>query len=144
MLSLGMVGALSIVRFRTAVKDPLDLLYLFWAITTGITAGAGMYLIMALSGLIMVLMIAVFSRRQLSGRIFVAIIHCTENCEEKVLQSFGRSRYQLKSRTIRGGKVELAVEVFCKKDTPALGYAIDQIDGVEDVTLIQYNGEYHG
>lgn len=143
-ISLGMVGALSIVRFRTAVKDPLDLLYLFWAITTGITAGAGMYLIMALSGLIMVLMIAVFSRRQLSGRIFVAIIHCTENCEEKVLQSFGRSRYQLKSRTIRGGKVELAVEVFCKKDTPALGYAIDQIDGVEDVTLIQYNGEYHG
>lgn len=143
-ISLGMVGALSIVRFRTAVKDPLDLLYLFWAITTGITAGAGMYLIMALSSLIMVLMIAVFSRRQLSGRIFVAIIHCTENCEEKVLQSFGRSRYQLKSRTIRGGKVELAVEVFCKKDTPALGYAIDQIDGVEDVTLIQYNGEYHG
>lgn len=60
------------------------------------------------------------------------------------MQSFGRSRYQLKSRTIRGGKVELAVEVFCRKDTPALTYAIDQIDGVDDVTLIQYNGEYHG
>lgn len=143
-ISLGMVGALSIVRFRTAVKDPLDLLYLFWSITTGITAGAGMYLIMGLSALIMVVMIAVFSRRQLTGRIFVAIIHCTEPCEEKVLQSFGRSRYRLKSRTIRGGKVELAVELFCREDNLSLGYTIEQIDGVEDVTMIQYNGEYHG
>ena len=143
-ISLGMVGALSIVRFRTAVKDPLDLLYLFWSITTGITAGAGMYLIMVLSGLIMIVMIVIFSRRQVGGKIFVAIIHCTEDCEDKVLQSFGRMRYQVKSRTIRNGKTELAVELFSKDGNPTLGYAIDQIDGVNDVTLIQYNGEYHG
>lgn len=143
-ISLGMVGALSIVRFRTAVKDPLDLLYLFWSITTGITAGAGMYLIMVLSGLIMIVMIVIFSRRQVGGKIFVAIIHCTEDCEDKVLQSFGRMRYQVKSRTIRNGKTELAVELFSKDGNPTLGYAIDQIDGVDDVTLIQYNGEYHG
>ena len=143
-ISLGMVGALSIVRFRTAVKDPLDLLYLFWSITTGITAGAGMYLIMILSGLIMIIMIVIFSRRQVGGKIFVAIIHCTEDCEDKVLQSFGRMRYQVKSRTIRNGKTELAVELFSKDGNPTLGYAIDQIDGVDDVTLIQYNGEYHG
>ena len=143
-ISLGMVGALSIVRVRTAVKDPLDLLYLFWSITTGITAGAGMYLIMVLSGLIMIVMIVIFSRRQVGGKIFVAIIHCTEDCEDKVLQSFGRMRYQVKSRTIRNGKTELAVELFSKDGNPTLGYAIDQIDGVDDVTLIQYNGEYHG
>lgn len=143
-ISLGMVGALSIVRFRTAVKDPLDLLYLFWSITTGITAGAGMYLIMVLSGLIMIVMIVIFSRRQINGKIFVAIIHCTKDCEDKVLQSFGRMRYQVKSRTIRNGKTELAVELFSKDGNPTLGYAIDQIDGVDDVTLIQYNGEYHG
>ena len=143
-ISLGMVGALSIVRFRTAIKDPLDLLYLFWSITSGITAGAGMYLIMGLSGLIMIVMIAIFSRRQNSGKIFVAIIHYSGDCEDKVLQCFGRTRYQVKSKTIRGGKTELAVEVFCKKGSPAFGYAIGQVEGVEDVNLIQYNGEYHG
>ena len=143
-ISLGLVGALSIVRFRTAIKDPLDLLYLFWSITSGITAGAGMYLIMGLSGLIMIVMIAIFSRRQNSGKIFVAIIHYSGDCEDKVLQCFGRTRYQVKSKTIRGGKTELAVEVFCKKGSPAFGYAIGQVEGVEDVNLIQYNGEYHG
>ena len=110
----------------------------------GITAGAGMYLIMVLSGLIMIVMIVIFSRRQINGKIFVAIIHCTKDCEDKVLQSFGRMRYQVKSRTIRNGKTELAVELFSKDGNPTLGYAIDQIDGVDDVTLIQYNGEYHG
>ena len=59
-ISLGMVGALSIVRFRTAVKDPMDLLYLFWAITTGITAGAGMYVLALIAAAIMILMIILF------------------------------------------------------------------------------------
>ena len=59
-ISLGMVGALSIVRFRTAVKDPLDLLYLFWAITTGITAGAGMYLLVVVTAAVMIIMILIF------------------------------------------------------------------------------------
>ena len=59
-ISLGMVGALSIVRFRTAVKDPLDLLYLFWAITTGITSGAGMYLLVLIAAVVMIGMIVLF------------------------------------------------------------------------------------
>ena len=81
-ISLGMVGALSIVRFRTAVKDPLDLLYLFWSITAGITTGAGMYL--------------------------------------------------------------LAVEVCCRDNASEVTDRLRSIEGVEDVTMIQYNGEYHG
>ena len=143
-ISLGMVGALSIVRFRTAIKDPLDLLYLFWSITTGITAGAGMYLIMILSGLIMAVMIVVFSRRQAGGKIYVAIIRFTGDCEDKVFQCFGRMHYQVKSKTIRDGKTELAVEVFCNSGNSNFDYAISQVEGVEDVTFIQYNGEYHG
>lgn len=143
-ISLGMVGALSIVRFRTAVKDPTDLMYLFWAITTGITAGAGMYLIMVIAGLLMIAMIAVFSSRQADGRIFVAVIHYTGDCEEAIYHSLGRVRYQLKSKTMRGGKTELALEVFCKKGNTAFSHAIETIEGVEDFTLIQYNGEYHG
>ncbi len=74
-ISLGMVGALSIVRFGTAVKDPLDLLYLFWAITSGITAGAGMYVLALLSAVVMIAMIFLFYHKQEKGRIYIAVIH---------------------------------------------------------------------
>ena len=70
-ISLGMVGALSIVRFRTAVKDPLDLLYLFWAITTGITSGAGMYLLVVITAVVMIGMIILFYNKQQKGRIYI-------------------------------------------------------------------------
>ena len=75
MISLGMVGALSIVRFRTAIKDPMDLLYLFWAITSGITAGAGMYALTLLTAVIIILMITLFYHKQQNGRIYIAVIH---------------------------------------------------------------------
>lgn len=74
-ISLGMVGALSIVRFRTAVKDPLDLLYLFWSITTGITAGAGMYALGLVTAAVMIVMIYLFSHWQAKGRVYIAVIH---------------------------------------------------------------------
>lgn len=72
-ISLGMVGALSIVRFRTAVKDPLDLLYLFWSITTGITAGAGMYALGLVTAAVMIVMIYLFSHWQAKGRVYIAV-----------------------------------------------------------------------
>ena len=103
-ISLGMVGALSIVRFRTAVKDPLDLLYLFWSITTGITAGAG----------------------------------------DDLVRALGRIKYAVKSKTMRGENTEMAVEVFCKDPNMEFADRIRAVKGVQDVTLIQYNGEYHG
>ena len=74
-ISLGMVGALSIVRYRTAVKDPMDLLYLFWAITSGIAAGAGMYVLVIVAGLVMIGMLALFYSRQDKGRVYIAVIH---------------------------------------------------------------------
>lgn len=74
-ISLGMVGALSIVRFRTAVKDPLDLLYLFWSITAGITTGAGMYLLAVAASAVMIGMVVFLSRWQTAGRSYVAVLH---------------------------------------------------------------------
>lgn len=118
-ISLGMVGALSIVRYRTAIKDPMDLLYLFWAITTGITAGAGMYVL--------------------------AVIHYKgDETGDKILQSFGKMKYFIKSRTMKGENTEMAVEVFCKREDFTFMENIRNLDGCEDITLIQYNGEYHG
>ena len=134
-ISLGMVGALSIVRFRTAVKDPLDLLYLFWSITTGITAGAGMYALGLVTAAVMIVMIYLFSHWQAKGRVYIAVIHYvgTEAGDDIV-----------RALTMRGENTEMAVEVFCKDPNMEFADRIRTVKGVQDVTLIQYNGEYHG
>ncbi len=144
-ISLGMVGALSIVRFRTAVKDPLDLLYLFWAITSGITAGSQMYLLLLAAALVMILLIVVFRKRQLKGRIYIAVIHYTgEEVCEKVIRAFGKNKYFVKSQTVRKENTEMAVELFLKRYDVLFLERLRDIPGVQDATLIQYNGEYHG
>lgn len=144
-ISLGMVGALSIVRFRTAVKDPLDLLYLFWAITTGITAGAGMYLLVLVAAVVMIVMIILFYNKQQKGRIYIAVIHYIgDEAGDNIVRAFGKMKYFVKSKTVRKGKTEMAVEVYCKDNNMFFLDKIRDLEGVEDATLIQYNGEYHG
>ena len=144
-ISLGMVGALSIVRFRTAVKDPMDLLYLFWAITTGITAGAGMYVLAVLAAVIMIVMIYLFYHRQQNGKIYIVVIHYTgDDAGDEIIRNFGKIRYFIKSKTMRKEKTEMAVEVFCRQNQMDFTEKIRKIENVDDVTLIQYNGEYHG
>lgn len=144
-ISLGMVGALSIVRFRTAVKDPLDLLYLFWAITTGITSGAGMYLLVVITAVVMIGMIILFYNKQQKGRIYIAVIHYIgDEVGDNVIRTFGKMKYFVKSKTVRKGKTEMAVEVYCKDNDTFFLDKIRDLEGVEDATLIQYNGEYHG
>ncbi|MBR1669524.1 MAG: DUF4956 domain-containing protein [Butyrivibrio sp.] len=144
-ISLGMVGALSIVRFRTAIKDPLDLLYLFWAITGGITAGAGMYILTLSASLIIIIMLACFYARPSKGQVYVAVIHYEgTDAGDDVLRAFGKMKHVVKSRTLRGDITELAVEVYCKDDNFLFEEKIRSIDKVKDITLIQYNGEYNG
>ena len=144
-ISLGMVGALSIVRFRTAVKDPLDLLYLFWAITTGITSGAGMYVLVFVAAVVMIAMIILFYHKQQKGRIYIAVIHFDgDEAGDNIIRAFGKMKYFVKSKTVRKGKTEMAVEVYCKNNDMFFLDKIRDLDGVEDATLIQYNGEYHG
>ncbi|MBO5742919.1 MAG: DUF4956 domain-containing protein [Clostridia bacterium] len=144
-ISLGMVGALSIVRFRTAVKDPLDLLYLFWAITSGIASGANMYLLVIVAALVMVGIIVLFNKHQLKGRIYIAVIHyITDEAGDNIIRTFGKMKYFIKSKTVRKDIVEMAVEVYCRNNDTFFIEKIRDIEGVEDVTLIQYNGEYHG
>jgi len=144
-ISLGMVGALSIIRFRTAIKDPMDILYLFWAITSGITAGAAMHLLVIVTAIIMIVLISLFYHKQQRGRIYIAVIHYIgEEAGDNVIRAFGKMRYFIKSKTVRKEKTEMAVEVYCKNNDTFFMEKISAVDGVEDVTLIQYNGEYHG
>ena len=131
-ISLGMVGALSIVRYRTAVKDPMDLLYFFWSITTGITAGAEMYPLVWGAAIIMIVMLTLFYHYQ------------GDVAGDEAIRCFGKRKYFLKSKTMRKGMTEMALEVFCKKEDTSFMEKIRAVEGVNDVTLIQYNGEYHG
>lgn len=144
-ISLGMVGALSIVRYRTAVKDPMDLLYLFWAITSGITVGAGMYVLAVVTSIVILLMLIVFSRLQETGKVYIAVVHYDgEHTGDKVIQELGRIKHFIKSETMRKDSVEMAIEVFVKNNDLTFVENIKSIEGVKDLTLIQYNGEYHG
>ena len=144
-ISLGMVGALSIVRYRTAIKEPLDLLYLFWSITSGIAAGAGMYVLVIVAGLVMIGMLALFYSHQDKGRVYIAVIHYVgDMVGDEITRAFGRTKFFVKSKTMRSERTEMAVEVFCNDKDMTFAERIRAIDGVEDVTLIQYNGEYHG
>ena len=140
-----MVGALSIVRFRTAVKDPLDLLYLFWSITTGITAGAGMYALGLVTAVVMIGMIYLFSHWQAKGRVYIAVIHYAGmEAGDNIVRALGRIKFVVKSKTMRGENTEMAVEVFCNDPNVEFADRVRAVEGVQDVTLIQYNGEYHG
>ena len=144
-ISLGMVGALSIVRFRTAIKDPMDLLYLFWAITTGITTGAGMYALALAAALVLIVLIWLFYHKQQSGEIYVAVIHYEgDETGDEIIRAFGKMKYFIKSKTMRGGSTEMAVEVYCKRGNMFFAEQIRSMEHVKDITLIQYNGEYHG
>lgn len=144
-ISLGMVGALSIVRFRTAVKEPLDLLYLFWAITTGICAGAQMYALCGITAVLMTVLAALFSLHSNRGHVYIVIVHYQDELtEDSIRMAMGNFKHRVKSRTVRSGFGELAIEVFVRNENMVFVDKLNAIQGVQDVTLIQYDGEYHG
>lgn len=144
-ISLGMVGALSIVRYRTAIKEPLDLLYLFWAITTGIACGAQMYFLAMVAGLMMLVLLICFNRRSRAGRLYIVVIHCSaEIPAERIRQAMEKMRYRIKSKAIRGGNTELALEVYAPDPHLEFLEQLRGMEGVLDVSAIQYDGEYHG
>ena len=144
-ISLGMVGALSIVRYRTAIKDPMDLLYLFWSISVGITLGAGLYVLAIATMLIMVAVVHLFYNRRKKGTIFILVAHYeSELAGDEILRILNKMKHQLKSKTIRGELTELTIELVCRNNNTLFMEQIQAAEGVRDVSLIQYNGEYHG
>ena len=141
-LSMGMVGALSIVRFRTAVKDPLDTAYMFWALTTGILLGAGQFLLTAISvvliGLLMTLLVNIQAKGNNS---YLLVIRMTEEAERIVAQAVASIRiHKLKSKNISASGVEMTYEVRLDKPEAVLS-KIHTIRGVQDATLVSYQGE---
>lgn len=144
-LSLGMVGALSIVRYRTAIKEPFDLLFLFWAISAGIAIGAHMYFLAAVTAGIIIFLLFVIVPKGASGQVYIMIIHYDgDDIGDEIKKVLRETKYVIKSKTMRGDTVEIAVEVYVKNDNLAFAEQIRNLENVEDLTLVQYNGDYNG
>lgn len=144
MLSLGMVGALSIVRYRTAVKSPLDLMFLFWAITTGIAAGAGYYYIAWVAFLFVALVFAVLRGIRQRRETYMLILNyqTREGLEEEIRRVLHNYKAKVRSKIVRGETTELTVEVLMRDDNLSLPNTLSALEGVNDVTLVQYRGSY--
>ena len=143
-LSLGMVGALSIVRFRTAIKDPMDLLYLFWAVASGISVGAGMFTLTLFVLFVMALTLLIMKRRHgPRDEMYILLVHYSgQGMEEKIRRALGTCPYKIKSKTLRKRDVEMAVEVRVKRGRTGFVDALRFTEGIDDVTLVQYSGDY--
>lgn len=141
-LSLGMVGALSIVRFRAAVKDPLDIGFLFWGIAAGITAGAQLYWVALLGTAVIAVLYILITIFRKEKKSYLLIVRYDSASEMNINGVLGGVKYRLKNKTQTGNKVELTVEVKIKKNDTTYLSRFNAIEGVESVTLLEYSGEY--
>jgi uncharacterized membrane protein YhiD involved in acid resistance len=144
-LSLGMVGALSIVRFRTAIKEPMEIVFLFWSLAVGIVIGAGMIPLAVIGSLIIGGILVLFSNQKFHKTPYILIVNCDdEKAEESVLNIIERSveKDLVKSKTVNGAGVELTAEIRVKDDATGFVNRINEINGVSGATLVTFNGDY--
>lgn len=142
-ISLGMVGALSIVRFRTAIKDPMDLLFLFWSIGTGIICGAGLYKIAIILAVLVTIGILILDMLPLKVSPYLLIINAdSKEIEDPVIamvKEMGGS-YKMKSKNITKNGMDLILEVKTKNDKELVN-RISDLDGIKTVSLLFHDGE---
>lgn len=146
-LSLGMVGALSIVRFRTAIKDPVDIAFLFWAISAGIILAAGFLPLAMFASLAIGLMLTLFSTKKNVDRPYILVLHCENTQVEEQAHRFIEDKVKklsLKSKSVDCGCIELNYEVRLKEADTGFLNALAAIKGVSHTVMVSYNGDYMG
>ena len=144
-LSLGMVGALSIVRFRTAIKEPVEIVFLFWSLAVGIVIGAGMIPLAVIGSAIIGVILLLFANRKIHNDPYILVTNCTdENAENAVMDILDKEAEHcvVKAKTVTTSGIELTAELRTKTASTAFVNAIAQLPGVETATLVSYNGEY--
>ncbi|MBE5751996.1 MAG: DUF4956 domain-containing protein [Clostridiales bacterium] len=144
-LSLGMVGALSIVRFRTAIKEPLDIAFLFWSIVVGIMLGAGMIPLAVFGSIILGVILLVYSNHKTLETPYILVVQCAnDDVEQKVNEYISNAvkRFNVKSKTVNASGIELTLEIRLADSTTQFVNDLNAMDGVEYATLVSYNGEY--
>ncbi len=144
-LSLGMVGALSIVRFRTAIKEPMEIVFLFWSIAVGIVIGAGMIPLAVLGSVIIGIILIIFANRKNVENAYILVLNCeneeAENAAAELLKNTVK-KYRIKSKTVNADGIELTTELKIKDDKMAFVNRMNEITGVKNATLVSYNGVY--
>lgn len=142
-ISLGMVGALSIVRFRTAIKDPMDLVFLFWSISIGIICGAGLYEVALVTSVAVTVFILVLDMIPVSRAPMMLVVNSSKmDDEQTVLDVVGKyaKSYKVKSRNLSKGRLDMVVELRVK-DESGLVSEVAALDGMIGASLIAHDGE---
>ncbi len=146
-LSLGMVGALSIVRFRTAIKEPLEIAFLFWSIAVGIVLAAGMIPLAVIGSIIIGIILLVFVNRKTYCNPYIVVLSCLDSAAEKNAKAFLEEQVQkcvVKSKTAQKGMIELNLEIRMKDDNTDFINALADMQGINSAVLVSFNGEYMG
>ena len=146
-LSLGMVGALSIVRFRTAIKEPLDIAFLFWSIAVGIILAAGMIPLAVIGSVIIGLILLFFVNKSPHKNPYIVVLSCADNAAESEAMKYIGSQTErcvVKSKTAQANLIEINMEVRLKDDNTDFVNALSAMNGVNSAVLVSYNGDYMG
>ncbi len=146
-LSLGMVGALSIVRFRTAIKEPLDIAFLFWSIAVGIVLAAGLIPLAVFGSVFIGMVMVLFSNKKAYDSPYIAVVTCDGETAEESVQNFlagSVKKSVIKSKTVSKGIIELNYEVRLKNEDTKFVNRLSDLNGVNNAILVSYNGDYMG
>ena len=146
-LSLGMVGALSIVRFRTAIKEPLDIAFLFWSIADGIVLAAGLIPLAVFGSLVIGIILLIFVNRKSYVAPYILVIQCNgKEAENKAAEAVkaATTKQVVKSKSVQKGLIEINYEVRLKNDDTDFVNSLSEIEGVSSAVLVSYNGDYLG
>lgn len=144
-LSLGMVGALSIVRFRAAIKEPMEIVFLFWSLAVGIVVGAGIIPLAVIGSIIIGIILVVFASRKQNKTPYILIVDCdNDKAEENATELIGKAveKHIIKSKTVNASGIELTMEIRVKNDETSFVNKLNGIAGVRSATLVTFNGEY--
>lgn len=146
-LSLGMVGALSIVRFRTAIKEPVEIVFLFWSLAVGIVIGAGMIPLAIIGSAIIGVILLLFANWKIRKLPYILVVSCKdEAAEQRITEILAKAveYYTVKSKTVNAAGIEFTAELRTKDAETAFVNRITELEGVGNATLVSYNGEYMG
>lgn len=144
-LSLGMVGALSIVRFRAAIKEPVEIVFLFWSLAVGIVIGAGMIPLAVIGSAIIGVILLLFANRRIHSEPYILVASCADEAAETAvlkLLTKAAARCIVKSKTVTAAGIELTAELRTRDASTGFVNQIAALPGVENATLVSFNGEY--
>lgn len=147
-LSLGMVGALSIVRFRSAIKEPIDIVFLFWAISGGIVLGAGLIPLAIFGSIFIGIILVLFVNKKSNEIPYIMVVNCEDDNSEKEVLSVidkGVEKYIVKSKSAsKDSGIEVTIEIRLKNMTTNFINELSKLNGVSNVVMVSYNGDYMG